>query len=741
MRLGSLRRQVCPKSVFVFVSLVVAVVAAGPVAGYDSPIPSSEDRERLHKGPVTADDLRSPAAPEVDEQRSVQDDFDVTHYLLDIEFDERDRTLAGSVTVTATSLVPGLQNVVLDLVYPLAVSSVTQAGAPLTFTHANSLVDIALDRPYDTGESFEIVVAYAGFPQSTGLGSFGWNKYSGLGGTGMAWSLSEPEGARSWWPCKDRPADKALVEEWYTVSRKWIATGNGKLIESVRMGNRQQFKWRSTRPLATYLVSIAATEYKTFSDTYIGLDGTPMPVDYYVYKEDLGPAQESFNRTVEMIEFYADLFGEYPFLEDKYGMSAFPFGGAMEHTTNTSYGYSLIDGTHRYDFIIAHELAHQWWGDAVSPEIWADIWLNEGFATHSEALWSEGVNGPQAYRDYMSSLWRSSFSGTLYNPSNLFGSTSYNKGAWVQHMIRGVVGDGAFFQGMRDWYAGHRDSTGNTEQYRATQEASFGATLDWFFAQWVYGTGRPSYQWGWTTADLGDGTYRTWVRVHQTQSGTTTFTMPIRVKVTTASGSEVRTVWNDIDDQDFTLDTSEPPTSLLFDDGNWILKGTVNEIALDDADDDGVPDRNDNCPWTANGAQADLDGDALGDACDSDDDGDLLDDGLDCAPLDGSQGTPDEVLTLVVSAVPGSSDAALSWTPAPRSDVYDVARGPVSELAAGSYGTCVEQNLNGLAWTDPDPAPAANGWFYLVRGRDEGCGGAGTFGTGSSGTPIPPPCP
>ena len=306
-------------------------------------------------------------------------------------------------------------------------------------------------------------------------------------------------------------------------------------------------------------------------------------------------------------------------------------------------------------------------------------------------------------------------------------------------MIRGVLGDTAFFDALRDWYVQRRDSTGNTEQYRATLEARYGAPLDWFFAQWVYGPGRPSYQWGWTTADLGDGIYRTWLRVDQTQSGPGIFTMPIRITVTTASGTEVRTVWNDADDQDFTLDTTEPPTGVAFDDENWILKGSVNEIVLADADDDGVPDRNDNCPWTGNGSQADLDDDALGDACDLDDDGDLLDDGADCAPLDGSQGTPDEVATLDVSVVPESpDDAALSWTAAARADVYDVARGLVSELLSGSFGSCVQPGVAGLAWTDPEPAPAADGWFYLVRGRDEGCGGAGTFGEVSR---VPSPCP
>ena len=712
-----------------------------PADAHDPPVPTPEQRELLRKETPDAR-VRIPQPPGVDTARAAQDDFDVTRYFLDLEFDTHGRTVSGSVTVTATSLAPGFQNLVLDLYGNMVVSSVTRGATALAFTHAGTVLDITLDSPFDPGESFEVVITYGGSPVSGQFGYFDWNKYSGSTSARMAWSLSEPEGARTWWPCKDRPDDKALVEEWYTVPSKWIATGNGVLTGTITLqGNRKQYRWVASRPLTTYLVSIAATDYVTFSDTYIALDGTPMAVDYYVYSEDLDDAQESFNRTTDMIAFYAGLFGEYPFLEDKYGMAAFPVGGAMEHSTNTSYGYGLINGGHGYDFIIAHELAHQWWGDSVSPETWPDIWLNEGFATHAEALWYEHENGPQGYRDYMNSLWRQTFSGTLYNPSNLFGTTVYDKGAWVQHMLRGVMGDAAFFDGLRDWYEQHRDATGSTAQYEATQEARHGAPLDWFFAEWVYGSGSPRYEYGWTTADLGSGVYRNYVRIRQVQAGPGTFTMPVRLTLVTPSGSEVRTVWNDSVDQDFVLDSAAPPSDVLFDDDDWILKASLATILLDDTDSDGVPDRNDNCAATLNPVQANLDGDGLGDACDDDDDADLLADVADCAPLDPGQGTPEEVASLGAQRGPDSA-TELSWTAAARADGYDVARGPLAELAAGSYGSCFQEMIPGTAWSDTEvPLGEGEGFFYLVRGRDAGCGGGGPFGFSSDGGPIPSPCP
>jgi hypothetical protein len=729
-------------------AITLALVGGAARAGaseppvYDPPIPTREQREALRKGREPWRVSREEARAEDEALRSGQDEVDVTHYFLDLEFVPSSRTVTGSVTVSGTSLVPGFQHLVLDLLDNMAVSSVKIGTTSLGFTHAGNLLDITLDQPYDTGESFDVKITYSGTPQAVGFGSFGWNKYFYPSEGQMAWSLSEPEGARSWWPCKDRPDDKATVEEWYIVPNDWIATGNGAFLgSSNKSGRRKQFRWGSSHPLTTYLVSVAATEYATFSDTYLALDGvTTMPVEYHVYPESLSNAQESFNRTVEMIGFYAETFGEYPFLEDKYGMSAFPFGGAMEHTTNTSYGYILIDGGHGYDYVVAHELAHQWFGDSVSPETWPNVWLNEGFATHSEALWFEHLNGAQGYQDYMNSLWRESFVGPVYDPVDLFGAPVYDTGAWVQHMLRGVMGDGPFFQGLRDWYAQRKDATGNTAQYQATQEARYGGSLDSFFQQWVYGTGSPRYEFGWSTADLGTGTYRNYVRVRQVQTNAGTFTMPVGLTLVTSSGSEARTVWNDEADEDFVLDTTEPLTDLLFDDDDWILKASVAEIVLDDADGDGVPDRNDNCVSATNPAQADFDGDGSGDACDADDDGDLLGDGADCAPFDAAQGTPDEVASVTAGKV-GEQVARLEWSAAARSDGYDLARGSVSGLAAGSYGACLAPLVPGLSYEDPDLPPLGDGWIYLVRGHDTGCGGGGPLGTDSSGNPRPSPCP
>jgi hypothetical protein len=339
----------------------------------------------------------------------------------------------------------------------------------------------------------------------------------------------------------------------------------------------------------------------------------------------------------------------------------------------------------------------------------------------------------------MNSFWSPSFSGSVYNPSNLFGSTVYDKGGWVQHMLRHVVGDANFFNALRDWYANHTDGTGNTALYQATQEARYGATLDSFFQEWVYGTGQPSYEYGWTTADLGNGTRRNYVRIRQTQFTGDLFTMPIDLTLVTANGNQVRTVTNDQLDQDFILDTTAPLLGLLFDDQDWILSASKTAFTLPDADGDGVPDRNDNCASATNPTQSDFDLDGAGDTCDPDDDNDGLADVDDCASLDAAQGAVG--LVGLVSVGRSAGAAHLDWEPAARAESHDIQRGTLAELRAGSYGVCLALAVPGTAYDDLDLPPTDDGFFYLVRGHDAGCGGGGSLGTDANGVPRPSACP
>lgn len=722
-------------------ALLLVALFSGTSGAAEKPAPfTPEERDEIFRRPASTRPQKRTATPEEIRAATSQDDFDVTSYLLDLTFNPATSWVSGSVTITATSLVDRLQGAPLNLLDNMTVTSVVRGAIPLVFFHAGGILDITFDQPFDTGQELQVTVSYSGSPSSSGFAALSWMKYNSSGSGEMVWSLSEPDGARNWWPCKDRPDDKAFVQEYWTVPSDWTATGNGRMIDEATLpGNLKQYHWAASHPLTTYLVSIAATDYVQFSQTYEPIAGGTMPIDYYVYSEDLADAQTDFSEMPAMMRYFELTFGDYPFVEDQYGMSAFAWGGAMEHTANTSYGYLLITGTNYYDWVVVHELAHQWWGDSLSPQTWADIWLNEGFATYSEALWSENVGGPSALQDYMISLWRASFDGPLYDPIELFGATSYDKGGWVLHMLRGAMGDAAFFATLRDWYVNNKDGVVNTAQFQATAETRHGNSLDWFFDEWVYGPNRPDYEYGYTTVDVGDGTFRNYVQIRQVQIDAGLFTMPIDLTLHVSAGTEVRTVWNDLLDQTFLLETTAPMTALQFDLDSWILKSGATPFTPADVDLDGVPDQVDNCLVIANALQTDTDGDTLGDSCDDDDDNDLLADVLDCDPLDGEQGEPGEVTALTAYG-PAGQATELSWDPAPRADLHDVIRGSLGSLSSGP-GSCHAPGETGLVFVDAELPVAGDGFAYLVRGYDSGCGGGGTLGVDSFGATRSAPCP
>jgi aminopeptidase N len=503
-----------------------------------------------------------------------QDDFDVLHYDLALDIDFTAEAVAGVLTMTGESTVPALASVVLDLHDVLTVSQVDRDGTPLAYTHANHLLTITLDRSFAPGEPFTVRVTYGGQPPTGGFLAFDFGLHAGAQ---IVASLSEPTYARNWWPCKDVPYDKATAALHFTVPDTMVVASNGTLLgQTSPAPGKATFHWRESYPIATYLVSVTATNFTVFEDEYIAPGHDPMRVVFYSYPERLAAAQEDWSVTVPMIETFAARFGEYPFLDEKYGMAMFQWGGAMEHQTCTSYSAGLVTGDHRYDWVVAHELAHQWWGDLVTLGDWRDIWLNEGFATYSEAVWVEDQQGFAAYVDYMRRLDIGSFQGSVYNPTYLFSSTVYKKGAWVLHMLRHVLGDALFTQLLRDWAIQYAYGNAVTADFQALAESMHGQSLAWFFDEWVYNPGKPLYAYWWLPVHLGGGAWAVTLNVEQEQIDAPPFKMPIDIGVVTASGD---TTWSTISDslevQTFTVPASGEPVALLFDPYFWILRGAV----------------------------------------------------------------------------------------------------------------------------------------------------------------------
>jgi aminopeptidase N len=342
---------------------------------------------------------------------------------------------------------------------------------------------------YSNGRNFKIEIEYEGTPEKAGLDGF---VFGSRKGNSLVYNLSEPTFASTWFPCNDFPADKTLLDIRITNDSNMVSVSNGVLVDVMTNGNRKTYHWRTEYPISSYLVAIYSSDYDHFSDQYISLDGSDtMKVDYYVLPDKLEKAKVDFSDHIKMIKFCAQTFGEYPFIKEKYGIAEFLWQlGAMEHQTITGVSSYLIGGKKYFEDVLVHELAHQWWGNAVGLKNWNEIWLNEGFSTYSEALYYENESGKEALQSTMISKMSSSFTGTLSDPGAfLFTNTVYNKGAWVLHMLRREVNDSSFFKILRTYYETYKYSNASTSDFKNICEEVSGRSLDKFFDQWINGEG------------------------------------------------------------------------------------------------------------------------------------------------------------------------------------------------------------------------------------------------------------
>jgi aminopeptidase N len=575
---------------------LLAAVLLSPVLGVSSHDESIFDRIRREHQEIRKEHCarQKPAAAEPDfvatAQPASRQPLDVEHYRLQITLDPDRRAVSGVVTINIQATAP-LAAVTVDAAENLAIDSVRLSAHQIQFQRSGGRLVIPTGRTYVAGERFDVVIAYNG-PAVTG-GRFGGGMLVGTHGNGatvMA-NLSEPFASPTWWPCIDDPRDKATIECEATVPQGYEVASNGLLGQTVANSDQTvTYFWRSNYQLATYLVSVAATNYAKFEDSYTALDGvTTMPIVYYVYPEHLDLARQKFAVTRLAMEIFAPLFGEYPFLNEKYGMAEFPWGGAMEHQTMTSMGQNIVgSATSSGAGVIAHELAHHWWGNLVTMRTWDDIWLNEGFATYSEVLFFErhfpidpGLLMSASYDD---GLVSGELGGTVTaeNQDDPFDDRGaiYTKGAWVLHMARGILGDRKFFDALNDYRARHAFGNASTADLREAFERQYGQPLDWFFHQWVYAPGRPSYKHSAVISGPdSSGNYSIRVTLKQKQSVAipgrekSVFIMPLDLTIHHADGSAItQTVFNNQRKQKFTLTTSRRPVSVGLDEGNWVLK-------------------------------------------------------------------------------------------------------------------------------------------------------------------------
>jgi aminopeptidase N len=501
--------------------------------------------------------------------------IDVAYYGLELTVTTSPQYLRGKVTINAVCKQNGLAAISLDLMNALTVDSVIVGGTRTSRTQYTSFFDMTLDRTYNTGEMIEAEIYYQGVPGSSGFGSFEFSSHSTVP---WVWTLSEPYGAKDWWPCNDHPSDKAdSADITVTTNSTYKVGANGKLLSVIDNGDgTSTHHWKTNYPISTYLISIALTNYSQFSNWFKYTPTDSMEVLNYVLPENLSTAMSGLPVAVTGLQIFSDMFGLYPFINEKMGHAQFGWGGGMEHQTMTYLG-GFSEG------LVIHELAHQWFGDMITCRTWPDLWLNEGFATYCEALYNEKKYGFASYQSSMNSEMSSAKSTTaaLYladtgSVGSMFGySLVYAKGATVLHMLRHVVGDSAFFRAMYNYSNDPRFKygTASTPDFKSVFETESGMDLNFFFDEWIYKTRYPRYSYGWTSQPSGGG-YKITLGVTQT-TGTTNpvyFTMPIDIKVYAAGWDTTVVIFNNIQTQTFEFDISHQPTSLQFDPMNWILK-------------------------------------------------------------------------------------------------------------------------------------------------------------------------
>ncbi len=431
----------------------------------------------------------------------VPDDYDLKYHRLECSIDPAVNYIAGEVTTRFVPKTAGFSVISFDLSKALTVNAVLYHGQPVAFEQlANDVLRITLPAVVPAGTLDSVTVDYQGTPLNTGFGS--WNQ-AYHNGAPIIWTLSEPYGARDWWPCKQTLVDKPdSVDVLVTTPAAYRAAGNGLLVSETQNGGFKTYHWKTRYPIAAYLVAVAVTNYSVYSDLVPLPGGDQLEVLNYVYPESLADAQNGTANIVPIIRLYDSLTITYPFAAEKYGHAQFGWGGGMEHQTMTfvvNFDYGLL----------AHECAHQWFGDYITCGSWQDIWLNEGFATYFEGLNRERYFSPDTWYNWklgkIASITSDS-AGSVFctdttSVGRIFsGRLTYNKGAYLLHMLRWKLGNEAFFNGLKSYLNDPALAYGyaRTADLQHHLELASGQNLQTFFNQWFYGEGYPSYQVAWS---------------------------------------------------------------------------------------------------------------------------------------------------------------------------------------------------------------------------------------------------
>lgn len=487
---------------------------------------------------------------------------------LELSIDPAINYIKGKVT---TVFIPDtvISFIEFDLTDTLVADSIIYHNQLLSFTHSNNILHVNLPANLPGGLTDSVAIYYQGVPDSSGFGSFVCNIHDSVP---IIWTLSEPYGARDWWPCKQDLKDKIdSIDLFITTPSAYKAASNGLLVEQINTGSHTIYHWKHRYPIATYLVCMAVTNYEVYTDL-APFNGDTLKILNYVYPENYAADTVASKLTISAMQLYDSLFGMYPFSKEKYGQVEFGWGGGMEHQTMTfihDYGFELV----------VHELAHHWFGDKVTCHSWHDIWLNEGFAVYLTTI---------CYR-YLSPVWlltskKGCIGSAVQAPngsvwcddttsvSRIFDShLSYAKGSVVLNQLNWIMGDSLFFSGLRNYLTDSSNAYafGTTISLQRHLEQTSGLDLTNYFQQYVYGKGFPSFQIQWGQ----DFSQHITLTIGQTQSDPSVsfFQIPVPIQFKSATGDTLIIFNPTASGQTFSFNLPFLADSLLFDPNADIL--------------------------------------------------------------------------------------------------------------------------------------------------------------------------
>ncbi len=544
----------------------VEPVATGPAATFVEPRPIAPGR-----------------APGPDEYPP---GFDARHYDIRLSLPDAGTRIEGRADIRFAMAAVRPDALALDFT-GLTVIGVRVNGAAAATRHDAGKLVIPLARSIAAGD-LQVSVDYAGTPDD------GLIIRDNVHGHRAVFADNWPNRARFWFPAVDHPADKATASFTIDAPGQWQVIANGVRSgpadgEPLRAGDgsaaRRRWRWDIAEPISPYNMVIGAADMdvRTVGKTCVS-DRRCIDVTTWMFPEDSARAASSFRRAAEMVDYYSRVVAPFPYGKLAHVQSATRFGG-MENATAIFYDQETIAKGRDIEGLVAHETAHQWFGDAVTPADWPHLWLSEGFATYFAALFFEHADGVARLRQMMETdRVRVVASDDVARPvtdaseSDLFkrlNTNNYQKGGWVLHMLRGVMGDAAFFDGIRQYYRRHEHGVAETADFRRAMEQAAGKDLGWFFDQWLLRPGFPRLRSAWT---WNAGARAADLVVEQTQSAAwPTFRVPLTVEFRTAAADAVRVVI-DLDERRETLRVPLPaaPQSVLLDPDGWVLKDVEN---------------------------------------------------------------------------------------------------------------------------------------------------------------------